>query len=160
MSWMVLYLRPRCEKKMAAQAKGMGIEHVLPLRREIKVYQCRKVPVDKPVFPGYFFANANQKTRVDLLKTNYVVRMIEPTDEQSLLHELEQIQRALAVDPSLGTCRALKRGVWVRIRQGPFIGIEGQVWGQGKTGRVRLNVDLVGQAVAIEVDREFLEVLD
>jgi transcription antitermination factor NusG len=48
----------------------------------------------------------------------------------------------------------------VRITGGPFSGIEGIVASlKGKTS-VRLNVEMVGQAVAVDVAREFLEVID
>ena len=43
MSWHVLYLRPRCEKKMAAFALGMAMDFCLPLRQEARIYQYRKV---------------------------------------------------------------------------------------------------------------------
>lgn len=160
MSWQVLYLRPRCEKKMAAFAQGMNIAFRLPLRRETRVYQYRKVVFENPVFPGYFFVCADARERNELLKTNHIVRIITPLDEALLVHELEQIEQALTVDPTLGTCSALRQGKRVRIKGGPFMGVEGVVRGTKGRGKVRLNVDLIGQAVAIEVDRDLLEVIE
>ncbi len=159
MSWLVLYLRPRTEKKVAAFAEGLTVDFRLPLRQETRIYQYRKVMFEKPVFPGYFFVCADARERQELLKTNHVVRVIVPPDEAQLLHELDQIGMALAADPTLGACQALRRGVRVRIRSGPFMGIEGLVSGGKGTGKVRLNVDMIGQAVAIEVDRDLLETI-
>jgi transcription antitermination factor NusG len=157
---MVLYLKPRCEKKMAEYCRIQGMEHYLPLRKETKIYQRRKVIVEKPVFPGYFFVTADQQGRLNLLKTNNIVRTLVPADEKRLLFELDQIRMVLTVDPTLGSCKALQRGKHVRITGGPFMGVEGIVWGmKGKT-KVCLNVDMIGRAVAVEVDREFLELLD
>ena len=159
MSWHVLYLRPRCEKKMASFAHGMSMDFSLPLRQETRIYQYRKVVFEKPVFPGYFFVRADPRERNELLKTNNVVRIIMPPDEPQLIYELDQIRMALTVDPTLGACQALRKGSRVRIKGGPFTGIEGLVRGNKGMGKVRLNVDLIGQAVAIEVDRELLEVV-
>ena len=160
MDWHVLYLRPRTEKKVARVCETGGLKYYLPLRQETKIYQRRKVTVEKAVFPGYFFVSFNDKTRLTLLKTNHIVRILTPKNEHQFLHELAQIRGALAVDPTLGTSAALKRGRPVRIIGGPFMGVEGLVWGMKGTARVRLNVDLIGRAVIIEVDREFVEVLD
>jgi transcription antitermination factor NusG len=160
MSWQVLYLKPRTEKKMAEYGEKLGVRYYLPLRREVKIYQRRKVTVDKPVFPGYFFASCNREQRVDLLKTNIIVRTLEPTDERRFLRELAQVRRALKVDPTLGAVAALKRGRRVRITAGPFMGIEGLVHGLKSVNVVRLNVEMIGQAIAVEVDKDYLEVIE
>jgi transcription antitermination factor NusG len=159
-NWHVLYLRPRCEKKVAEFCRIQDMSHYLPLRRETKIYQRRKVTVEKPLFPGYFFAAFDGDGRLNLLKTNNVVRILAPPSKRELLHELAQIRRALRVDPTLGTCAALKKGRRVRIVGGAFRGIEGVVYSLKGTAKVRLNVDMIGRAVAMEVDRECLEVID
>ncbi len=160
MKWHVLYVRPRCEKKMAEHCRLLKLDHYLPLRTETKIYQRRRVTVSKPVFPGYVFVAFDQAGRVSLLKTNNIVRIMVPDDEETLLYELEQVRKALEVDETLSSCKALKRGTLVQITSGPFMGIEGRVYTLKGITKVRLNVDLIGQAVMVEVDREFLEILD
>lgn len=160
MSWNVLYVRPRCEKKMAEFCRIQGYEHYLPLRSETKIYQRRKVTVAKPVFPGYLFVSFDPQGRLELLKTNNIVRILESPDEQNLIHELEQIQKALSVDATLGAVAALKKGRHVRITGGPFMGVEGLIQDVKGNTKVLLNVDMIGRAVAVEVDRDFLEVAD
>ena len=160
MSWHVLYLRPRWEKKMSEYCQILGLKFYLPLRTETKVYQRRKVTVEKPVFPSYFFASFGQEGRLGLLKTNSIVRILTPHRERQLLHQLAQVRKALSVDASLGACTALRRGRRVRIVGGPFMGIDGTVWGMKGTNKVRLNVEMIGQAVAVEVDREYLDILE
>lgn len=158
--WHVLHVRPRCEKKMVEHSQALGLSHYLPLRRETKVYQRRKVMVEKPVFPGYFFASFNREGRVGLLKTNQVVRVLDPVDQRILLHQLAQVRRALRTDPTLMPCDALRKGRMVRITGGPFMGVEGAISEVHGTAKVRLNVEMIGQAVAVEVDKDFLEFLD
>lgn len=133
--------------------------YYLPLRRETKIYQRRKVTVEKPLFTGYFFVSFDAEGRQSILKTNHIVRILQPSSRRRLLHELAQVRRALRVDPALGTCAALTTGRRVRILAGPFMGIEGIVANvKGKT-KVCLNVEMIGRAIAVEVDREFLEVV-
>lgn len=160
MDWYVLHLRPRCEKKMAEYCRLNRFSHYLPLREETKIYQRRKVTVEKPVFPGYIFVAFDHEGRVTLLKTNNIVRILEPISRRQLLHELAQVRKALSADPSLGTVAALTSGRRVRITGGPFLGIEGVVSTVKGRNMVRLNVELIGRAVAVEVERGFLEILE
>ena len=127
MSWNVLHVRPRCEKKMAEFCRIQRLAHYLPLRQETKIYQRRKVTVEKPVFPGYIFVSFDRDGRLELLKTNNIVRILETPDEHRLLRELDQIQKALAVDSTLGAVAALRKGRRVRITGGPFMGVEGLI---------------------------------
>lgn len=156
--WHVLYLHPRTEKKVAEHCRFHSLPHYLPLRRETKIYQRRKVTVEKPVFPGYCFVAFDRETRVTLLQCNHVVRILMPVSQRILLHQLAQIRRALKANPELNTTRSLDRGTRVRITTGPFMGVEGLVADVKASGRVFLNVDLVGQAVVVEVERGFLEI--
>jgi len=153
-------VRPRCEKKLAEFCRLMGLSHYLPLREETKIYQRRRVTVLKPVFPGYLFASFDRKGRLALLKTNNIVRIIECTDQRRFLHQLAQIRKALAVDATLSSCSALTRGKLVRIKSGSFMGLEGRVLNVRARTRVRLNVEMIGQAVMVEVDRALVELLD
>lgn len=145
---------------MAEYSQLLDLNHYLPLRSETKIYQRRKVTVEKPVFPGYFFVAFDRDGRLSLLKTNNIVRILEPPNQRELLHQLAQVRRVLSVDPTLGACEALKTGKHVRILGGPFQGVEGIVSSVKANTKVCLNVEMIGQAVAVEVDRELLDLLD
>jgi len=160
MSWTVLHVRPRCEKKMADYCAFYAIDHYLALREETKVYQRRKVSVQKPLFPGYVFAELTEEKRQLALKSNHIVRVIETNDQQRLLRELEHIKKALSVDPTLGAISAFSHGKSVRITDGPFRGLEGIVQNSKNATRVVLNIDMIGQAVSLDVDMDLLEVID
>lgn len=160
MSWFVLHLRPRSEKKVAQVCEINGLEYYLPLRTEVKIYQRRKVRVQKPLFPGYIFVSFQPEERILLQRTNHIVRILEPPSEDALVFQLDQIRKALEIDESLGTANTLERGRRVSIKGGPFMGVEGVVTDAGKSGIVRLNVEMIGQSVIVKVDRDYLEVID
>jgi transcriptional antiterminator RfaH len=160
MSWQVLHIHPRCEKKMAEYCKVNKLEYYLPLRKQTRLYQRRRVTFEKPVFPGYLFTAFDAEGRLALLKSNNIIRILTPECEDRLLFELEQVKKALLVDPTLVPCESLKKGKHVRILSGPFMGIEGVVADVKGTMKVRLNVDMIGQAVAVEIEKDFLELLE
>jgi transcription antitermination factor NusG len=159
MGWHVVYVKPRTEKKMAEYCAAHGLEHYLPLRRQTKIYQRRKVTVDKPVFPGYVFVVFDAESRATVLKAAPLVRVLDTGDEPRLVHELEQVRRALTVDPALGTAAALRHGTPVRIKAGPFRGVEGIVASMRNPAKVRLNVEMIGRAVVVDVERDYVEAL-
>jgi transcription antitermination factor NusG len=155
--WHVLHVKPRCEKKIAEYCLAQAVECELPLRQETKIYQRRRVTVTKPVFPGYVFLNYAPDRKAIVLKSNLVVRVLTVARQDVLLRELAQIRQALAVDPTLNACEAFQAGRRVAIKQGPFQGLEGVVQVvKGKT-RVVLNVEMIGQALAVEVGMEYLD---
>lgn len=158
--WYVLHVRPRCEKKMAEYCTGNKLAHDLPLRQETKTYQRRRVTVSKPVFPGYVFVCFDPGQRQTVLKSNQVVRILPVVEQRQLLDQLAQIRQALAADPTLNACAAFTAGRRVKITAGPFMGVEGvvQTW-RGKA-RIILNVEMIGRALAVEVEMEALEPAD
>jgi transcriptional antiterminator RfaH len=160
MNWHVLHLRPRSEKKVASICVIHGIEHYLPLREETKIYQRRKVTVHKPLFNGYLFAAFGPDQRIWLQRTNHLIRVLLPDDEAGLLHDLEQIRLALVADPRLEADVAYRVGRRIRIKAGPFGGIEGILAKMRGRVQVRLNVEMIGQSVALDVHRDLIEFLD
>ncbi len=160
MGWYVLHVGPRTEKKVASVCQQNGIPCYLPLREETKVYQRRKVTVHKPLFPGYVFASLTGDTRIHVLRTNHIYRILPPLDEGRLVHEIEQIRLALAADPRLEAKSGIRKGRRVRIKGGVFVGIEGLVEQLRGKQQVRLQVEMVSQSVILDVDRDFLEILE
>lgn len=155
--WHVVHVKPRCEKKLAGYCAASAIVCDLPLREETKIYQRRRVTVTKPVFPGYCFLNYSEAQRVDVLKSNLLVRVLDVVDQDQLVRELAQVHQALTVDPTLDACAAFQAGKRVSIRSGPFCGLEGVVQMVRGKARVVLNVEMIGRALAVEVDMSLLE---
>lgn len=156
-AWSVIHVRPRCEKKLSDYCRIQGVAHYLPLRVERKVYQRRKVEVWKPLFPGYVFACFGAHQRLLVERSRQVVRLLAVKDQVRLIGEIEQVRRALDIDPGLGACAAVERGTRARILRGPFQGLEGVVSTHKGQTRVVLNVDIIAQAVAVEVSLDMLE---
>lgn len=155
--WHVLYVKPRCEKKMAGYCEVYKVECDLPLREETKIYQRRKVTVHKPVFPGYVFLRFPPADKVTVLKSNMVVRILPVNHQEKFCKELQQIRQALAIDPTLDASAAFQLGRRVLIKGGPFQGVEGIVQVVKGRTKVVLNVEIIGRAIAVEVGMELLE---
>ena len=124
------------------------------------MYQRRRVTVHKPVFPGYIFVLFSATARVEVLKSNLVVRDLPVVNQAEFVRQIEQVRLALAADPTLDACGAFTAGRRVRITGGPVMGLEGIVQTVRAKTRVLLNVEMIGQALAVEVGIEMLEQAD
>ena len=160
MAWHVLYVKSRCEKKVAEHCSRQGLDLYLPLRRETKIYQRRRVTVEKPVFQGYVFARFSPEQRADLMRSHAVLNVLDVEDQDLFLRELEQVRLALDVDPTLGVERILQPGRRVKITSGPFMGLEGTVQTVRGAERVMLAVEMIGQAIVLNAETALLEPLD
>ena len=158
-NWKVLFVKPRTEKKVAEYCELYRIPFYLPLREKTRILQRRKVTFMLPVFPGYVFAKLLPAQRLQLLQSNLLVRVLEPSQPRRMLRDLVMVRRALRVDPALTPTKPLAKGRLVRIVRGPFMGIEGRVARMAGILKVVLNVDLIGQAVSVTADTNQIEVL-
>jgi transcription antitermination factor NusG len=70
------------------------------------------------------------------------------------------VRRVLRVNPQVLTTRPLTKGRLVRIVAGPVAGVEGRVVRIAAKMKVVLNVDMIGQAISVETEADFVEVLN
>lgn len=155
-AWVVLHTRPRCEKKLAAFCERSEFPVYLPLRRRIHRYGARRREFWSPLFPGYVFSMSTPAGRTTLRQNQYVARLLEVLDQEKLVGQLRQISQALAVDDVVEVLPYLARGRQVRVLAGPFKGLEGIVQRVKGRTKVVLNVDMIQQAIRVEVDSSCL----
>ena len=150
--WCVIYTRSRREKKVASSCRQFGIRHYLPLRKSITGRRGRRYTAMVPIFPGYVFIYLDWKDRQRLWQTGHIARMIDVVDQQRLLDELHNIRILEESGSFLHPVSEITKGKRIRIIDGPLCGLEGRVSRiKGKTCVV-LEVDIIHQGVACEID--------
>lgn len=156
-AWVVLQTKARCEKKLAAWCRAHDITIYLPLRTRTHRYGARERSFSSPLFPGYVFALTDAETGHQAIQQREVARVLRPTDSDQLLRQLRQVRDALESVDLPEVLPFIREGRPVRINAGKLRGVEGVVerW-EGKT-RVFLNVEMIGQSVALEVDPRHLD---
>ncbi len=155
-AWVVLHTRPRCEKKAVDFCRRNHCPVYLPLRKKVHRYGSRERPFWSPLFPGYVFCMVTQAQKILVRQNQYVANVLEVIDQGTLVEQLRQIREALSVGDVADVLPYLARGKRVSVRGGVFRGLEGVVIRvKGKT-RVILNVDMINQSVAVEVESAYL----
>jgi transcription antitermination factor NusG len=86
-----------------------------------------------------------------------VANLLAVVDQARLLDQLRQIRIALASGDCVEVLPFLEAGRPVRVVAGPFRGLEGIITRIKGHTRVVLNVDMIQQSVAVEVDSAWLE---
>lgn len=156
-AWVVIHSRPRCEKKVAEFCAQQRAACYLPLRRRVHRYGARVRTFLAPLFPGYVFCSVTRPQQTMLRQNRYVANFLPVVDPDQLLAQLRQIRTALAAGDNVEVLPYLEVGKRVRVTQGALKGLEGMITRvKGKT-RIVLNVDMIRESVAVEVDGNFLD---
>ena len=156
-TWYVLHVKPRTEKKVMLYLERYSCFRYLPLVLKVTKVQRRKVRRLIPVFPGYVFTRLSPEERVEMLKTNLIVRTIYVTRPREMIHQLRQIEHAAKHAPDMRRAQLFKTGDYVRVTSGPMRGTEGYVHREGANATICLNVEILGAAVELSVSPEDLE---
>jgi transcription antitermination factor NusG len=152
--WFALWTRSRHEQVVREQLENKHIEAFLPTVTKWSRWKDRKKKIDWPLFPGYCFARFNARERLPVLKCSGVVNIISfegepaPIPEQEILGIRQLVESDLAYDP----CPMIREGMMVEVVHGPLKGVIGRLQRKSEKARLVLSVDLIGQAVSVEVD--------
>ena len=153
--WFALWTRSRHEQVVREQLALKQIEVFLPTVTKWSRWKDRKKKIDWPLFPGYCFARFNPRERLPVLKCAGVVNIIsseggEPTAIPET--EIEGIRQLVESDLAFDPCPMIHEGMLVEVTHGPLRGVTGRLLRKNEKARLVLSVDLIGQAVSVEVD--------
>ena len=152
--WFALWTRSRHEQVVREQLEQKGVEAFLPTVTRWSRWKDRKKKIDWPLFPGYCFARFNPRERLPVLKCTGVVNIIGFEGEPApiLEHEIHGIRQLVESDLAFDPCPLIREGDMVEVKSGPLKGVIGRLLRKGAHARLMLSVDLIGQAVSVEVD--------
>ncbi len=152
--WYALWTRSRHEKRVREQLQSKSVEVFLPTFSKWSRWKDRKKQVEWPLFPGYCFARFDAADRLPVLTCDGVVQIvgIEGVPSPIPAHEVEGIRQLVNSELAYDPCPMVKEGELVKLVSGPLKGVAGRLVRKGAHARLMLSVDLIGQAVSVEVD--------
>jgi transcriptional antiterminator RfaH len=158
--WWVAHTKSRNEKALAQDLVAKNISYFLPMTWKVQRRSHRTFRSLLPLFSGYLFFCGQEKERIELLRTNRVANVIEVKDQEKLLDELVQFERALRAGAPLTPYKYIKAGQRCRVIAGPLLGLEGIVIQIKNVARLLLQIDMLGQAASVEIDIDLIEPID
>lgn len=151
-AWVVLKAKPRSEKRVEHHCRTLGLPVYLPLRTNTHRYGGRVREFSSPLFPGYLFCVMTLDQRLAILESRHVARILQAVDQHGLVRQLNHIETALRNQDLIEVMPFLQEGRPVIVTSGPLKGVEGIVQRiKGRT-RVVINIEMIQQSVAVEVD--------
>ena len=92
--------------------------------------------------------------RIGIIKVDGVVQIISNNGTLSSIpdEEIESIRTLVESELAFDPVPLIKEGAMVKVTHGPLRGVVGRLVRKGAHARLVLSVDLIGQAVAVEVD--------
>jgi transcriptional antiterminator RfaH len=158
--WFALYTKARQEKALAREMLKQCIPFYLPLVKKTNVSHGRKRISLTPLFGGYVFLFGAEDERVRCLASNRISRVLTVEQPEQLVFDLRQFRQLIAANAPLTIEARLAPGRRVRVRQGPFAGLEGTVLKRRGETRLLVAINFLQQGASVEIDDFFLEPLE
>ena len=159
--WYAAYTCVHHEKRILQQLTERDIDGFVPLYRSVRRWKDRRKELDLVLFPGYVFVRISLQKRLRVLQVPGVVNFVNFNGLPTPLPEgeVEALRRASAQGVFAEPHPYLKTGRRVRIRNGPFTGIEGVLLRKKDRYRFVLSIEMIMRSVAIEMDAADVEAL-
>jgi transcription antitermination factor NusG len=158
--WYVLHTKSRQEKALADELTRMNIPCYLPIIEQVRYHGQRKVKVAEPLFAGYVFLKGTLEEAYQADRTKRVANILPVHNQERLDWDLRNLALALHQQAPLDPYPFLKTGRRVQVRAGPFRGLQGLIEDRLGWNRLVLSVNMLGQAVSLEVDGSLLDLID
>lgn len=154
--WLVLYTKPRHEKKTANRLEQAGYEVYCPTVQTVRQWSDRKKKVRLPLFNGFFFIRVEESSRQEVFQypgpVRYlfwlgkpaVVRSREIASIKAFLNDFDGVAE-------ISTSATPQLGAHVRITSGVLEGQTGEVVRVKKNNRVMIRIDSIGVELVAEL---------
>jgi transcription termination/antitermination protein NusG len=157
--WWALYTRHQHEKVVAEMLTAKGFEVFLPVYDSIRRWKDRRKVLSLPLFPCYVFVRGGPDRRLSVVSTPGVHMLLTRGEQIAVIPEDEvgAIRRAVDGSFRVEPHPFLKVGERVRVTRGSLTGVEGILVRKKNLYRLVLSVDMLAQAVGVEVDASDVE---
>jgi transcription antitermination factor NusG len=153
--WFAIWTRSRHEQVVREQIERKQFEAFLPTITRWSRWKDRKKKIDWPLFPGYCFARFDPADALPILKCTGVVNIVSFEGKPAPIpeYELDSIRLLVGSELQYDPCPLIREGMMVEVAHGPLKGVIGRLMRKdAHHARLVLSVDLIGQAVSVEVD--------
>jgi transcription antitermination factor NusG len=151
--WWALYTRHQHERTVADMLAAKSFEVFLPLYETVRRWKDRKKTISLPLFPCYLFVRGGLDRKLQVVTTPGIHMILNRGDRVATIpqQEIDAIQRAVEGSYRIEPHPFLKCGMRVRVVRGALEGVEGILVRKKNMCRLILSVDMLAQAVAVEV---------
>lgn len=158
-NWYAAFTLAQHEKRVVAHCEQRQIESFLPLYSVTRKWKNRCSPtLHLPLFPCYFFVRIPPQDRARVLQVPGVISLVSSGRQllplpEDYIDALREGLRTHMIEPHPN----VEVGDVVRIKAGPFTGLEGVLERRKNGLRVVLRLELLARSISVELDAEEIE---
>ncbi|MBE0649437.1 MAG: UpxY family transcription antiterminator [Bacteroidales bacterium] len=161
-TWYAIYVKSRAEKKVAVELDAEDIEFYLPLEKRLKQWSDRKKWVEEPLFRSYIFVHIEAKDYYRALVRNTVKYItfegkavpVPPQQIEAVKVYLDEKEPLNNPDESWDT------GKEVEVMAGNLTGLKGVLMEADGKSRVKVEIEVVGSAIILQIPKNKLRLLE
>lgn len=161
-TWYAIYVKSRTEKKVALELEAENINYYLPLEKRLRQWSDRKKWVEEPLFRSYIFVNVNNKDYYRALVQNTVKYVtfegkavaVPPEQIEAIKVYLEEKEPFQPNDEDWET------GKEVEVMAGKLTGLKGILMEVKGKSRVKVEIEVVGSAIILNIPKSKLRLLE
>jgi transcription antitermination factor NusG len=160
--WLAAYTKARHETSVVRQLEAKSVCHLLPTYSRFSRWSDRACRVKSPLFPGYVFVHVSQTERVQVLQTAGVVNIVSVAGRPAALRdeEVAMLQRCAARPAAFEPHPFLRVGRRVRVKRGPFAGLEGVLACTKNGARLVVSLEQIMRSVSVDLSGADVEAIN
>lgn len=160
-TWWAIYTRHQHEKVVADMLFAKNFEVFLPVYKSMRRWKDREKLISLPLFPCYVFVKGGLDRKLQVVTTPGVHMILNRGERVATIPEteIEAIRKAVEGRYRVEPHFFLKCGERVRVVKGALEGVEGILIRKKNWCRLVLSVEMLSQAVAVEVNSSDVEPL-
>lgn len=158
--WLVIYTKPRWEKKVDTFLLRKGIESWCPLNKVERQWSDRKKIIEEPLFKSYVFVHVFDEQRVDVLRTDGVLNFVHYLGKPAIINsdEISLIKQYLAEENtkiSVISIDGFKEKMKVTVSHGVFMNNTGEILKVNKR-KAYVQLQSLDQVMIVEFPIDYL----
>jgi transcription antitermination factor NusG len=154
-AWLVIYTKPRWEKKLADQLAAKGFEVYCPTQRVKRRWSDRTKWIDQPLFSSHIFVHLEPERRDAVYFTPGFVRFLFWNKRPAVVRdeEIATLRRWLNdFDHEAISVKAYQPGTQIKVQSGPLQGREATVLEQ-RGSKLELYLEDLQVKVSVDVTK-------
>lgn len=159
--WLILYTKPRFEKKVAQKLEEMKMDYFLPLHKTLKQWSDRRKWVEEPLFKSYLFVKHHPAQYYDILNIPGSVKFIHFNGELASIRasKIDEIKLLLShfSDVDVVQMQHVEPADEVRVIAGPLQGLKGKALEYKGKQVLAVEVEHIGQSLIVQLPVRYLE---
>lgn len=138
------------------------LEIIIPVDKEVKSQNGKKVSVETKVFPGYILIKMMMDNQTwDLVRrTQYVTNFVSASGKPVPIKDSEVKRIITSLDPNTGfkPKKAWMKDMVVRVNDGPFIDLTGKIdFVDDDKQKLKVMINLFGRDTPVELSYDQVE---